>query len=680
MTLTRRMALFIASMLLLALGGALIIHTLAAREALQQQQDVRNRDAAAALALALSQQPGGTTAMKAVATAQFDLGHYRSIRLVAGDGTVVFALQEATPPSRTPAWFSRLLPMATADGTALVSSGWRELGTLSVAAHTAWAQESLWNASLRSASLLATLALLAAMLTGWMLRAWQRPLQATVLQAQALARGQFIEAPLPQLPELQELTRSMNTTVRRMREAFAGQAEQVAYLQRQAQLDSLTGLALRPQFMETMDRRLAHQDGLGLLLVRLTPLEHINDLHGRHAADAVLRQAGAVLASFVQAEPDSFAGRLAGPDLALLLPVPGMAADLAPGLLQALREAVDCLGFGAQVCLASSDGMRHASADMALGAALPGLALAEQAGGLHIAQAAQAGSVHDKLTALQAQISSALADQRAQLGEYPVLDPQGQLIHLECPLRLQLEPQGAYQPAAKWLPLARRCGLAPQVDAAAIVLALRAIAADQRPRAVNVELASLATLGFVAQMAAEFAAQPQAARQLWVEWVESGNRDDWPAASQATQAWRQHGVHIGVEHAGSAPEQLARLRDLGLEYVKVDGRHLRGAATDPRVRAYALSLAGLIRLLGLKALAEGVENSADLAALWQLGFDGATGQALRQDTTAWTTACLPPPSLPALARSWPAFSRSALTPSPPSQTPEPAKLDTPTVH
>ena len=97
MTLTRRMALFIASMLLLALGGALVIHTLAARDALQQQQDVRNRDAAAALALALSQQQGEVQALKAVAAAQFDLGHYRRIRLLAGDGKPVFDLQQATP-------------------------------------------------------------------------------------------------------------------------------------------------------------------------------------------------------------------------------------------------------------------------------------------------------------------------------------------------------------------------------------------------------------------------------------------------------------------------------------------------------------------------------------------------------------------------------------------------------
>ncbi len=649
MTLTRRMALFIASMLLLALGGALVIHTLAARDALQQQQDVRNRDAAAALALALSQQQGDAQALKAVAAAQFDLGHYRRIRLLGADGQPVFDLQQATPQARTPEWFGQLLPMAAADGSALVSAGWREVGTLSVAAHTAWAQESLWNASLQSASLLAGLALLAAALTAWMLRAWQRPLQATVLQAQALARGQFIEARLPKLPELQALTRSMNTTVRRLRESFAGQAEQVAYLQRQAQLDALTGLPLRQQFIEFMDRRLAHHDGMGLLMVRVTPLEQINDLHGREAADNVLRQVGLVLARYARSEPDSFAGRLAGPDLALLLPMAGMAADVAPSLLRALRDAVEPLNVGAQVCVAASDGLLAASAESALSLALPGLALADRAGGLHVAQPNLAGSAMASLAAWQAQIGSALTEQRTRLGEYPVLDPQGQLIHLECPLRLQLDPDGAFQPAAKWLPLARRCGLSPKVDQAAIGLALKAISLDMRPRAVNVELASLASPGFVDEVSAQLAAHPQAAKRLWVEWVETSSRGDWHAAAEATQHWRRHGVHIGVEHAGGAPEQLARLRDLGLDYVKVDARHLRGAARDPHVRAYALSLSGLIRLLGLKALAEGVDSSEDLAMLWQLGFDGATGTALRSSAVAMAgkpaqrTAALPAP-------------------------------------
>lgn len=629
MTLTRRMALFIAGMLLLALGGALVIHTLAARDALQAQQDMHNRDAAATLALALSQQQADAAAMEAVARAQFDLGHYRHIRLVSPAGRVLLDMQQDAPPARSPAWFGHVLPMTAADGSALVNAGWRELGTLSVAAHTAWAQDALWDASLRSAALLAGLAALAAVLTAWMLRAWQRPLQATVEQAQALARGQFVEAPLPSLPELQALTSSMNTTVQRLRETFSGQAEQVAYLQRQAQLDNVTGLALLEPFSDALGRRLAHQDGVSLLLVRVRALDVLNERHGRAVADQVLRRAGEVLAAYSRAEPDSLAGRLGGPDLALLLPVPGLAADLARPLQNALRDALSPLGTGAQVAVAAHEGLLASSAEAALATALKALAQAEAEGGLHVVQPGLAGWALADLPAWQSQITVALQEQRAQLGEYPVQDPQGRLIHLECPLRLQLDPHGAFQPAAKWLPVARRCGLLPQVDATAIALALQAITRDGRPRAVNVELSSLAAPGFAADVARRLADQPQAAQRLWVEWVAAAPQGNWQAALDAAALWQPYGVHIGVEHAGGAPEHLAALRDMHLDYVKVDARHLRGAAANPRVQAYARSLAGLVKLLGLKVLAEGVESAADLVVLWQLGYDGATGKALR---------------------------------------------------
>ena len=44
--------------------------------------------------------------------------------------------------------------------------------------------------------------------------------------------------------------------------------------------------------------------------------------------------------------------------------------------------------------------------------------------------------------------------------------------------------------------------------------------------------------------------------------------------------------------------------------------------------ATAIFVVALIHGLGLKALAEGVDDPVDLAALWSLGFDGATGPAV----------------------------------------------------
>ena len=122
MTMTRRIEGLIAAVLLLALLGSLGIHTLTARQALQWQLELRNRDAASALALALSQQHGNATALQIVAAAQFDLGHYRRLRLQAVDGRALVDLQAAASTGHAPAWFARAWPITAPEGMAIVSA------------------------------------------------------------------------------------------------------------------------------------------------------------------------------------------------------------------------------------------------------------------------------------------------------------------------------------------------------------------------------------------------------------------------------------------------------------------------------------------------------------------------------------------------------------------------------
>src|SRR5881409_3877757 len=94
---------------------------------------------------------------------------------------------------------------------------------------------------------------------------------------------------------------------------------------------------------------------------------------------------------------------------------------------------------------------------------------------------------------------SARAHGGARLVSFPVLDSQRQLVHLECPLRLQLEAQGPFETAARWLPLALRGRLTAAIDERAVELALAEIERDGHARCVNVSTASLLDSAFVAR-------------------------------------------------------------------------------------------------------------------------------------------------------------------------------------
>lgn len=672
MKLTSRMLLLMLTLLALALAGSLLLHTWAARQALQEQLELRNRDAAASLALALSQQQGDAVALQTVAAAHFDTGSYRLVQLLRTDGAAPIQLQRADPATTAPAWFVAALPMGATPGRAVVTNGWKELGTVQVAAHSAWAHAALWDACRYTAVLLLLLGLLAAALATFVLHAWQRPLRATVNQARALENGRFVEAPEPGLPELKTLTRSMNAMVRRLRTVLSQQATQLAELRQEALHDAVTGLLQRRHFLARLTALRAEPasdaaarllaavpdaaepaqlaamgaepgsgPGLVLVLLRVQELEALNLRLGRVGGDRLLATIAQVLAPYVERVEGSFAGRLNGADFALCLPVVGVAEETALSLHGALAAAPALTSTGAQVAVGAVEVQPQLGSSEAMALADEALAQAENGPGWF---AVDAQPRHGAATAegegqtpvvaaggsqvWRNQIAQALADGRVALTEFVVLNPQLQLLHLECPLRVQLVPGQPYQSAARWLALARRSRLMPQVDLKALELALAAIESDQQARAVHVSWPSLAAPGFAAEVTRCLRRAPAAARRLSIEWGQSSRPYDWVSLAMATQSWRELGVKVGAKHAGAQPQQLVDLQELGIDYVKVDPQHLLGVASDDAVRTYVQALARLIHGLRAQAFAGGVVDEQDLLALWACGFDAATGPAV----------------------------------------------------
>jgi EAL domain-containing protein (putative c-di-GMP-specific phosphodiesterase class I) len=235
--------------------------------------------------------------------------------------------------------------------------------------------------------------------------------------------------------------------------------------------------------------------------------------------------------------------------------------------------------------------------------------------------------------ALRRSIVDALRAGHARLGEFPVLDRQGQLLHLECPMRLQLASDGGFLPAEDWLAVASRYRLMTQIDLAGLELALAACAADGQGRCIHVAAESLATAGFVSAVRSRLEANPDAASRLWIEIAEVSFERLPPRLRNAGTVWRRCGARVGIEHAGAALRSLVRLGELDLDYVKVDAAFVHGLAGDAEQRERARGLVAFVHEFGARVIAEGVDDDDDLMALWRLGFDGATGHAASRQHT-----------------------------------------------
>jgi len=375
-----------------------------------------------------------------------------------------------------------------------------------------------------------------------------------------------------------------------------------------------------------MHREDAPADG-GLVLLRLRDLPGLNQVLGRETTDRAIKAIAQVLRAYPERGEGCLVGRLNGADFALALPVTGVAAETAASLAQALRAALPAFGPNIGVAFGAVEMGRNASLSALLGAADAALARAESSAPFAVESGepiANGGKLLGE-RAWRQQILDALHQGRAHLVEFPVLDRTQRLLSLECPLRLQLEPDGAFEVAGRWLPLALRNKLTVAVDEYAVRLALAAINGDGRPRCVNVAAASLADSGFAAHLRALLIAEPSAAHQLWLEVPESAAVDRFEWVQEFGRQVRPLGVRFGLEHAGARLAQIERLYEAGVDYVKLDLAVVTGLASDVSRASHVASIVAMLHGLSLQVIAEGVSDAMDAKALWDNGLDGVTG-------------------------------------------------------
>ncbi|MBH9553160.1 bifunctional diguanylate cyclase/phosphodiesterase [Inhella gelatinilytica] len=647
MSLIRQISLLIAVSLLVGLTGALGVSAGSLRTVLQDQARIKNADNAQALALAVSQQGGDVALIELLMSAQFDTGHYQALRWIQSDGKVGFTREAQAKPSQAPQWLQQALPLSVEPGVAQLSNGWQAIGQVEIKTHLSYAYDTLWAALVQAALWSSALTVVALLLAQWVLGRIRRPLDALVAQADAMAEGQFLTVPPAKVPELRSLTEALNATVGRIQRMFEAQTEQLGLLRQQAHCDALTGLSLRKHFLAELASAMARDDlppRGAFMLLRLEDLAGVNRLLGREATDQVLALVGQALSQYCQRVPGSLAGRLNGADLALWLPAPDVLQDSAEALAEALRLALQqAAGQGGQgairlalggVELAREQPLSYwfSQADEVLAQA-EGRAVGQTLGmALRVADsAADDRALPSGERAWRAQIEAALAQGHTRLLQYPVLDREGHLLHWECPLHLGLAVGGGDAPpdfvnAQTWLPLALRTQLTADIDLAAVGLALQLTQGDGQMRALNIAPASLLAHDFLPRLRALLRSQPGAARQIALEFdVHAAHAKTADLLRELSRAVHPLGVSVGLEHAGAQVQQMERLYELGLDYIKLDRSVLLGVHEDASRAGFVRSLVLFLQGQALQVMGEGVDDARDAKTLIDCGLNGLTG-------------------------------------------------------
>ena len=636
MSMYRQLWLAIIVSMLLALAGSLLASLLSARAYLEQQLSMKNADNASALALSLSQQTPDAVTVELAVAALFDSGHYESIQVHDPNGRLIVERVAPLGDFGAPQWFVSRLPIQADPGEAQITSGWAQLGTVTLVSHSRFGYQALWTSTKEMVAALTLASVLGGYLGSLILRRLRRPLQAVIDQAVAITNRRFVKIAEPDVPELHQLAVAMNSTVERLKSMFDEEAARLETVRREANFDPLTGLANRDYLVAALRSALDDEQSRGgtLLLVRVADLVGINRRLGREATDELLRRVGATISSRAAKFPEALPARMNGADFALLLPGHASGREFAANVMDELIEAMEpFVDGGPSAYIGTGSFSRGAGLRLVLShidAALIA-AEAEAANSIREAVIDNGDELPESNEEWARQIRLAIDRRQLKLVSFPVVDLRQRLLHEECPLRLKLEDKGDWLPAGRFLPVAEKLGMVPALDIAAMALGLSELEKrrDLPGLAINLSASTVADPGSMLAIESLLKKHRGAATRLWIEVAEAGVFTHLDTFRSLCRILRDFRCQVGVEHFGRQFSQIGQFHDLGLDYIKFDASFIRKLDSNPGNQAFLKGAATIAHGIGLRVIAEGVVSEQEFAALAQLGFDGATGPGVK---------------------------------------------------
>jgi diguanylate cyclase (GGDEF)-like protein len=382
---------------------------------------------------------------------------------------------------------------------------------------------------------------------------------------------------------------------------------------------------------------------LAFLFVDLNHFKEINDSFGHPAGDELLKQLGARLAASLR--NTDLLVRIGGDEFAVVL-VDGD-ADYANEVAERLTASL-CEPFRLDVVsatISASIGIAMAPADATDSAALVWCAdaamyRAKQGSTSFTSYEQNLDDERDQMRLLD-EMRAALDKHHLVLHYQPQLDLRsGEILAVEALVRWN-HPRLGLLPPDKFLPLAEEAGLMREVtkwvlEEAAVQCA--AWRASGRPLivAVNISPTNLLEPGFVQMVKDQLAGNDLPPDALVLEITETCAISEFETARRVIEELQNLGISVSIDDFGAGVTSLAYLSSLAVRELKLDRTFIQGLEGIDNARELDLvrSTIELGHAMGLRIVAEGIEDSETLDLLNELGCDSAQGYVISRPKPA----------------------------------------------
>lgn len=227
-----------------------------------------------------------------------------------------------------------------------------------------------------------------------------------------------------------------------------------------------------------------------------------------------------------------------------------------------------------------------------------------------------------KLSQATDEIISALNEGRVVLALQPIVDAKTrQTVFSEVLVRIR-QLDGTLLMPDVLVPAAEQGGLVALLDRRVVDLAFSRLVMDhQLSLSVNASVTSLHDQQWQEHFRAACALYPGAASRLTVEITETCAIADLEATRSVLLALKAMNVKIAIDDFGSGHSSFRNLRDLPIDYLKIDGAFARNLAQSPDDRFFIRTLIDLAKNLHIPTIAEWVEDEATAQVLSDWGID-----------------------------------------------------------
>ena len=422
---------------------------------------------------------------------------------------------------------------------------------------------------------------------------------------------------------------------RRLRRALAYQASH----------DALTGLINRREFENRLNEALLtaranHDTTHVLLYLDLDQFKLVNDTCGHQAGDRLLKQITGLLQTRVRTN-DTIA-RLGGDEFGVLLQECNgdRAEKIADTLRQAIREyrfewQDGAMNVGASIGIVEINNESESITSVMSAADVACYAAKDS--GRNRVHTYQSGAAPERHREMQwvSKLTRAVEENRLELYYQPIVpigatrDPRG---HYELLLRMRSET-GALVLPAEFIPAAERYNVMPMIDRWVVRQALGTLAhyrtdGDHRHAytiSINLSGTSLNDDRFLEFLIGELQGHDLSPGAVCFEITETAAISNLPNVVHFMKEFRARGCKFSLDDFGSGLSSFMYLKNLPVDYLKIDGQFIQDVTTDRVDRCMVEAITQIGHAMGIKTIAERVETAEVLACLADIGVEYAQG-------------------------------------------------------